>query len=82
MASCLPRKELCISWPEIEDIQRTGVAGSSFVHSVIFKMAARFYNELNNLSTADFYDIKTKKKGKYYQVEKVISRRTRKRKVS
>ena len=42
----------------------------------------RFYNELNNLSTADFYDIKTMKKGKYYQVEKVISRRTCKRKVS
>ena len=48
----------------------------------IFKMAVRFYNELNNLSTADFYTQSTKKTGKYYEVERVITRRNRKKKVS
>ena len=35
-------------------------------------MAARFYNELNNLSTADFYDIKTKKKGNITMLKKLF----------
>lgn len=45
-------------------------------------MAVRFYNELNNLSTADFFDNTTTKKGKYYEVERVVSHRKRKQKVS
>ena len=45
-------------------------------------MAVRFYNELNNLSSAYFYAKPPKKKGKYFEKERVISRRTRKRKVS
>ena len=36
-------------------------------------MAVRFYNELNNLSTAGFYTKSTKKAGKYYEVERVIA---------
>jgi hypothetical protein len=36
-------------------------------------MADRFYNELNNLTTAGFYAISTKKAGKYYEVESVIA---------
>ena len=47
-----------------------------------FKMAVRFYNELNNLSTADFFDNTTTKKGKYYEVERVVSHRKHERKVS
>jgi hypothetical protein len=41
--------------------------------------------ELDNLSTADFYTDESKRKtqnsGKYFEVERIISRRTRKRKV-
>jgi hypothetical protein len=48
-------------------------------------MAVRFYKELDNLSTADFYTDESKRKtqnsGKYFEVERIISRRTRKRKV-
>jgi hypothetical protein len=50
--------------------QRHGIAGS---FAVIFKMAVRFYNELNNLSTAGFYTKATKRAGKYYEVERVIA---------
>jgi hypothetical protein len=50
-----------------------------------FKMAVRFYKELDNLSTADFYTDESKRKtqnsGKYFEVERIISRRNRKRKV-
>ena len=35
-------------------------------------MAARFYNELKNLITADFYDIKTKKKGNITKLKKLF----------
>ena len=45
-------------------------------------MAVRFYRELNNMSTADFLVESKKKKGKYHEVTRVISRRTRKRKIS
>ncbi|CAB4031576.1 Hypothetical predicted protein, partial [Paramuricea clavata] len=44
-------------------------------------MAVHFYRELNNLSTADFLVENRKKRGKFYQAERIISRRTRKRKV-
>jgi hypothetical protein len=41
--------------------------------------------ELDNLSTADFYTDESKRKtqnsGKYFEVERIISRRTHKRKV-
>ncbi|CAB4003620.1 Hypothetical predicted protein [Paramuricea clavata] len=43
-------------------------------------MAVHFYRELNNLSTADFLIENKKRKGKFYKVERIISRRTRKRK--
>jgi hypothetical protein len=50
-----------------------------------FEMAVRFYKELDNLRTADFYTDESKRKtqnsGKYFEVERIISRRTRKRKV-
>ena len=36
----------------------------------IFKMAVRFDNKLNNLSTADFYTKSTKKAVKYYKLER------------
>ncbi len=41
-----------------------------------------FFSELNNLSTADFFDNTTAKKGKCHEVERVVSHRKRKRKVS
>lgn len=44
-------------------------------------MAVRFYQQLHNLSTADFLLENKKKREKFYEVERVISRRTRKRKV-
>ena len=48
-------------------------------------MAVRFYKELDNLSTADFYTDESKRKtqnsGKYFEIERIISRRNRKRKV-
>jgi hypothetical protein len=53
---------LAYSWLEIS---------GSF--SEIFKMAVRFYNELNNLSAACFYTKSTKKAGKYYEMERVIA---------
>jgi hypothetical protein len=43
-------------------------------------IAVRFYNEQYNLSTSDFYTKSPKKAGKYYEVERVIGQRTRKRK--
>ena len=50
------------------------------------KKTFSFYRELNDLSTADFFhDHKTQKpsgKGPYYEVERVISKRSRKGKVS
>ena len=49
--------------------------------SIHSKMAVTFYGELNNLSTANFLIENKKKKGKFYEVERVISRRTRKGKV-
>jgi hypothetical protein len=59
-----------ITWLEIAYTQRHGIAGS---FAGIFKMAVRFYNELNNVSTAGFYTKSTKKAGKYYEVERVIA---------
>ena len=52
-----------------------------FAREIKFKMAARFYKELDNLSTADFYQMKQKKTGKFYEVDRVISRRKYRRKV-
>ncbi len=67
------------TWLEISYTQLHGIAGS-FVG--IFKMVVRFYKQLNNLSTTDFYTKSTKKAGKYYEVQRIIAQRTRKRKVS
>jgi hypothetical protein len=61
---------LRITWLEISYTQRHGIAGS---FAGIFKMAVRFYNELNNLNTAGFYAKSTKKAGKYYEVERMIA---------
>ena len=50
------------------------------------KRTYSFYRELNNLSTAYFLNdqkrLKSSSKGPYYEVERVISRRNRKGKVS
>jgi hypothetical protein len=47
------------------------------------KMAVRFYKELHNLSTADFLsDTNSRGTGKYYEVERIISKRILKGKVS
>lgn len=50
------------------------------------KKTCSFYRELNNLSTADFFNdqkrLKSSAKGPYYEVERVISKRNRKGKVS
>ncbi|XP_027049163.1 uncharacterized protein [Pocillopora verrucosa] len=49
------------------------------------KKTCSFYRELNNLSTADFFNdqkrLKSSAKGPYYEVERVISKRNRKGKV-
>ena len=45
-------------------------------------MAVRFYKELNEFSTAGFYNDNKAKRGKYYEVERIVSKRIRKRKVS
>ena len=45
-------------------------------------MAVRFYNELHNLSTADFYENrKASVQGKFFEIERVISKRIRTGKV-
>ncbi|CAB3991825.1 Hypothetical predicted protein [Paramuricea clavata] len=42
-------------------------------------MAVRFYKELNNLSTADFIAYKaTPRRGKLYEIERVIAKKMRK----
>ena len=80
-------------WAEIEDSQRFRPQAHFFRFSVaheVNKMAATrtfsFYRELNNLSTADFLNgqkmQKSSGKGPFYDVERVISKRSRKGKVS
>ena len=66
-----------LTWLEISYTQRKGIACS---FAGIFKMAVRFYNKLNNLSTADFYTKATKKAVKSYEAERVIAQRIRERK--
>ena len=44
-------------------------------------MAVRFYKELNELSTADFYSMNKAKHGKYHEVERTVSRRVCKHEV-
>ena len=44
-------------------------------------MSFRFYKELNNLSTAELLIEPKKKESEYYEIERTISRRTRKGKV-
>ena len=49
---------------------------------LILNMGVRFYNELHNLSTADFYENrKASVQGEFYEIERVISKRIRKGKV-
>ena len=52
-------------------------------------MAFSFYKELNNLSTADYYESKSKRKDilrttskEFFQIERIVSRRVRREKVS
>jgi hypothetical protein len=45
-------------------------------------MAVSFYKELNELRTADIYSKKKNERSKYYEVERIASKRMRKCKVS
>ena len=44
-------------------------------------MGVRFFKELDNMTTADFYmrmeNKPSKNKGKYYKVDRIVSKRTR-----
>ena len=41
-----------------------------------------FYKLLNDLSTADFYTERKRKKSRFYEIERVVSKRVGKEKVS
>ena len=41
-----------------------------------------FFKSLNDLSTADFYTERKRKKSRFYEIERVISKRVGKEKVS
>ena len=41
-----------------------------------------FYKSLNDLSTADFYTERKRKKSRFYEIERVVSKRVGKEKVS
>ena len=41
-----------------------------------------FYKSLNDLSTADFYTERKRKISRFYEIERVVSKRVRKGKVS
>ena len=41
-----------------------------------------FYKSLNDLSTADFYTERKRKKSRFYEIERVVSKRVGKGKVS
>ena len=41
-----------------------------------------FYKSLNDLSTADFYTERKREKSRFYEIERVVSKRVGKEKVS
>ena len=41
-----------------------------------------FFKSLNDLSTADFYTERKRKKSRFYEIERVVSKRVGKEKVS
>ena len=41
-----------------------------------------FYKSLNDLSTADFYTERKRKKSRFYEIKRVVSKRVDKEKVS
>ena len=41
-----------------------------------------FYKSLNDLSTTDFYTERKRKKSRFYEIERVVSKRVSKKKVS
>ena len=41
-----------------------------------------FFKSLNDLSTADFYTERKRKKSRFYEIERVVSKRVSKKKVS
>ena len=79
------------SSPEIADIELGDIglhccpllsSAIPFIHSSKFKMASRRksvpvlnYNELNNLSSEIIFKTGRKPKGKFFSVERIISRR-------